>query len=156
MHGLARREFLLAATALPFELPEGERLRLSNRALGWTVLRDREAPRGAAETGMVLARVQRPVAPADRPGHLAAGLRHFRPFHFGPLPAEESLVLAGLPGRAIEARAMGIGSRMPLMVRAVCLFGPGRSFLLIGSAPEAEWAGIRPDVLRVMAGFRPG
>jgi hypothetical protein len=155
MDALTRRKLLLGA-ALPFGLPEGERLRITNRAFGWTVLRDREAVAGAQETGMVLVRVRRPVAPADRPGHLAASLRHFRPFHFGPLPAEEPVRVAGLPGRAIEAPAMGIGSRIPVMVRAVCLFGRDRSFLIIGSAPVAEWAAIRPEVLRLIEGFRPG
>lgn len=155
MDDWTRRKLLLGA-ALPFGLPEGERLRITNRAFGWTVLRDREAAAGARETGMVLVRVRRPVAPADRPGHLAASLRHFRPFHFGPLPAEEPVRVAGLPGQAIEAPAMGIGSRIPVMVRAVCLFGRDRSFLIIGSAPVAEWAAIRPEVLRLIEGFRPG
>ena len=105
---------------------------------------------------MVLVRAQRPVAPADRPGHLAASLRHFRPFHFNPMPAEEVIEAAGLPGRAIESQAIAIGSRIPVMVRAVCLFGRGRSYLIIGSAPLADWAAIRPEVLRVIEGFRPG
>lgn len=155
MDAWTRRKLLLGA-ALPFGLPEVERLRISNQAFGWTVLRDREAAPGARETGMVLLRVRRPVAPAGRPGHLAASLRHFRPFHFGPLPAEEGIEVAGLPGRAIEARATATGSRVPVMVRAVCLFGRDRSFLIIGSAPVAEWAAIRPEVLRLIAGFRPG
>ena len=155
MDAWTRRKLLLGA-ALPFGLPEGERLRVTNQAFGWTLLRDREAAPGARETGMVLVRVQRPVAPADRPGHLAASLRHFRPFHFGPLPAEETIEAAGLPGRAIEAPAMGIGSRTRVMVRAVCLFGRDRSFLIIGSAPVADWAAIRPEVLRLTEGFRPG
>ncbi|MDN3566281.1 hypothetical protein ACFQY5_24930 [Paeniroseomonas aquatica] len=155
MVGWTRRKLLLGA-ALPFAFPEGDRLRLSNRALGWTVLRDREARPEAAETGMVLARVQRPVAPADRPGHLAASLRHFRPFRFGSLPAEAVVQLAGLPGRAIEAPAMGIGSRVPVMVHAVCLFAPRRSYLIIGSAPGVEWEALRPELLRVIEGFRPG
>lgn len=155
MEAWTRRRVLLAA-AVPFGLPEGDRLRITNQAFGWTVLRDRQAPPGARETGMVLVRVRRPVAPADRPGHLAASLRHFRPFHFGPLPAEEPILVAGLPGRAIEAPAMGIGSRARVMVRAVCLFGPDRSFLIIGSAPVADWAAIRPEVLRLIEGFRPG
>lgn len=155
METWTRREILLAAAA-PFTLPEGERLRVTNRALGWTVMRDGKATPGARDTGMVLARAQRPVAAADRPGHLAASLRHFRPFHFGPLPVEEAIEAAGLPGRAIEAPATGIGSRVPLMVRAVCLFGQHRSFLIIGSAPRTDWAAIRPEVLRVIEGFRPG
>ena len=151
-----RRDFLLAATALPYEITEGERLRVTNRVLGWTILRDREAKPGAMETGKVMVRVQRPVPPADRPGHLAASLRSFRPFHFTGLPAEEAVQVAGLPGVAIETRAMGIGSHRPVMVRAVCLYGHDRSFLIIGSAPEEEWAAIRPDVLRVIERFRPG
>jgi hypothetical protein len=151
-----RRDLLLAAAALPFQVTEGEHLHLTGRVLGWTILRDRAPSREAPETGMVLIRVQRPVPPASRPGHLAATLRAFRPFHVAGLPAEERIDLAGLPGAAIETHAMGIGSRQALMVRAVCLYGRERSYLLIASAPEAEWASLRPDVLRVMEGFRPG
>jgi hypothetical protein len=150
------RRHLLLAAALPFQVTEGEHLHLSGRVLGWTILRDRAPSREAPETGMVLIRVQRPVPPARRPGHLAAMLRAFRPFHFGALPAEERVQLAGLPGAAIETEAMGIGSRQAVMVRAVCLYGQERSFLLIASAPVAEWAALRPDMLRVMEGFRPG
>ncbi|MBL6455326.1 hypothetical protein JMJ55_08340 [Belnapia sp. T6] len=151
-----RRSFLLAAAALPFELPEGEHLRLQGRVLGWTVLRDRLPRPDAPETGMLLVRPQRPVPPARRAGHLAATLRAFRPFHFEALPPEEAVRIAGLPGTAIEAPAMGIGSRQRVMVHAVCLYGPARSFLLIGSAPAAEWEALRPELLRVIDGFRPG
>ncbi|WP_043358524.1 hypothetical protein [Belnapia sp. F-4-1] len=151
-----KRRHLLLAAALPFQVTEGEHLHLTGRALGWTILRDRAPSRAAPETGMVLIRVQRPVPPASQPGHLAATLGAFRPFHFAALPAEERVELAGLPGAAIEARAMGIGSRQAVTVRAVCLYGRERSYLLIASAPEAEWAALRPDVLRVMEGFRPG
>ncbi len=151
-----RRRLLLAAAALPFDVTEGEHLHLAGRVLGWTILRDRAPSRDAPETGMVLIRVQRPVPPASRPGHLAAMLRAFRPFRFAGLPAEERVALAGLPGAAIETRALSTGSRQAVMVRALCLYGRERSFLLIASAPEAEWASLRPDVLRVMEGFRPG
>ena len=140
---------------MPFQVTEGEHLRIAGRVLGWTILRDRAPTREAPETGMVLIRVQRPVPPASRPGHLAVTLRAFRPFHFASLPAEERVELAGLPGTAIETRAMGIGSRQVVTFRAVCLYGRERSYLLIASAPEAEWAPLRPDVLRVMEGFRP-
>lgn len=150
------RRHLLLAAALPFQVPEGEHLRLTGRVLGWTILRDRAPSREAPETGMVLIRAQRPVPPASRPGHLAATLRAFRPFHFAALPAEERVELADLPGAAIETRAMGIGSRQAVTVRAVCLYGRERSYLLIASAPEADWAALRPEVLRVMEGFRPG
>ena len=150
------RRHLLLAAALPFQVTEGEHLRLTGRVHGWTILRDRAPSRKAPETGMVLIRVQRPVPPASRPGHLAAMLRAFRPFHFAGLPAEESVELANLPGTAIETRAMGIGSRQALTVRAVCLYGRERSYLLIASAPEADWAALRPEALRVMEGFRPG
>ena len=151
-----RRHILLAAAGLPFQVTEGEHLHLASRVLGWTILRDRAPSRDAPETGMVLIRVQRPVPPASRPGHLAATLGAFRPFRFAALPAEERVELAGLPGAAIETRGMGIGSRQVVMVRAVCLYGRERSYLLIASAPEADWAALRPDVLRVMEGFRPG
>ena len=150
------RRHLLLAAALPFQVPEGEYLRLTGRVLGWTILRDRAPSREAPETGMVLIRAQRPVPPASRPGHLAATLRAFRPFHFAALPAEERVELAGLPGAAIETRAMGIGSRQAVTVRAVGLYGRERSYLLIASAPEADWAALRQEVLRVMEGFRPG
>lgn len=150
------RRHLLLAAALPFQVTEGEHLHLAGRGLGWTILRDRAPSRAAPETGMVLIRAQRPVPPASRPGHLAATLHAFRPFRFAGIPAEESIHLAGLPGAAIEARATGIGSRQALTVRAVCLYGRERSYLLIASAPEAEWAALRPEVLRLMEAFRPG
>ena len=66
------------------------------------------------------------------------------------------LHLAGLPGDVIEARAIGQPSGVPVVLRAVCLYAPDRSWLLIASAPAAEWAAIRPDVLRVLERFRPG
>jgi hypothetical protein len=151
-----RRDLLLAAAALPFQVTEGEHLHRTGQALGWTILRDRAPSREAPETGMVLIRAQRPVPPARRPGHLAAVLRAFRPFHFATLPAEEPVDLAGLPGAAIETGAMGVGSRQALTIRAVCLYGRERSYLLIASAPRAEWPALRPEVLRVMQAFRPG
>lgn len=155
---------LLAAAALPpaaaaqaaFRLPESERMRVVTRALGWTVLRDVTAPRGAVETGMVLIRAQRPVPPAARPGHLARTLGHLRPFHFTELPAAESRRLAGLPGDEVQARALGQPSGVPVMVRALCLYGPERSWLLIASAPLAEWPGLEPELTRLLDGFRPG
>ncbi len=153
---MIRRDLLLLAAGLPFQVTEGEHLRMTGQALGWTILRDRAPRPDAPETGMVLIRVQRPVPPASRSGHLAAMLQAFRPFHFPNLPAEEGVRLGGLPGTAIETRGMGIGSRQTVMVRAVCLYGRDRSFLLIASAPETEWPALRPDVLRVMEGFRPG
>jgi hypothetical protein len=56
---------LQAAAQAPFQVPEGDRMRVATRGLGWTVLRDVSAPRDAAETGMVLIRAQRPVPPAS-------------------------------------------------------------------------------------------
>jgi hypothetical protein len=145
-----------AAAQAPFHVTEGERMRVVTRALGWTVLRDVTAPRGAAETGMVLIRAQRPVPPEARPGHLARLLRNLRPFRFDALPAAEHLRLAGLPGDVIETRATGEPSGEALVVRAVCLYAPARSWLLVASAPVAQWPGLEPELARVLEGFRPG
>lgn len=145
-----------AAAQAPFRVPEGEHMRVVTRALGWTVLRDIAAPRGAAETGMVLIRAQRPVPPAARPGHLARTLRGLRPFRFAGLPSEEHLRLAGLPGEVLQARAIGQPSGVPVVVRAVCLYAPDRSWLLIASAPAADWAALEPELTAVLEGFRPG
>lgn len=145
-----------AAAQAPFRVTEGEHMRVVTRALGWTVLRDVGAPRGAAETGMVLIRAQRPVPPAARPGHLARTLRSLRPFQVTDLPVEDQLRLAGLPGDVIQARAIGQPSGVPVVLRAVCLYGPERSWLLIASAPAADWADLEPALAAVLDGFRPG
>lgn len=145
-----------AAAQAPFQVTEGAHMRIVTRALGWTVLRDIQAPRGAAETGMVLIRAQRPVPPAARPGHLARTLRGLRTIHVGALPAEAHLRLAGLPGDVIEARAIGQPSGVPVVLRAVCLYGPDRSWLLIASAPVADWPGLEAELAAVLDGFRPG
>ena len=145
-----------AAAQAPFRVTEGEHMRVVTRALGWTVLRDVAAPRGAAETGMVLIRAQRPVPPAARPGHLARTLRSLRPFQVGDLPAEEHLRLAGLPGDVIQAHATGQPSGVPVVLRAICLYAPDRSWLLVASAPAADWPGLEAELAAVLDGFRPG
>jgi hypothetical protein len=145
-----------AAAQAPFRMPEGERMRVATQGLGWTVLRDLAAPRGAAETGMVLIRAQRPVPPAARPGHLARTLRHLRPFHFDALPAATRTEMAGLPADRLEARGTGQPSGVPVVVRATCLYGPARSWLLIASAPVPDWPGLELELTRLLDGFRPG
>ncbi|MDO9707300.1 hypothetical protein [Paracraurococcus lichenis] len=151
---------LLAAPAAraqaPFTLPEADRMRLVTHGLGWTVLRDATAPHGAAEMGMLLVRAQRPVPAAARPGHLARTLQNLRTLHVGPLPAEEHADLAGLPADLLQARATGVPSGVPVVVRAACLYGPARSWLLVASAPVAEWPGLEAEMARLIAGFRPG
>ncbi|RAI58194.1 hypothetical protein [Roseicella frigidaeris] len=139
-----------------FSLPETGRMRVVTRALGWTVLRDSAAPADAAETAMILIRAQRPVPPAARPGHLGRLLPGLRPFHFARLPAEGEIRLAGLPGQVIEAPATGQPSGAPVRVRAICLFGRERSWLLVASAPAGEWPALEPELARVLEGFRPG
>ena len=145
-----------AAAQAPFRVTEGDRMHVVTRALGWTVLRDVTAPRGTAETGMVLIRAQRPVPPAARPGHLARTLRSLRPFQITDLPVEEHLHMAGLPGDLIQAHAIGQPSGVPVVLRAVCLYTPDRSWLLIASAPAADWAALEPALAAVLDGFRPG
>ncbi|TDH60179.1 hypothetical protein E2C06_23410 [Dankookia rubra] len=145
-----------AAAQAPFRVTEGEHMRVVTRALGWTVLRDVTAPRGAAETGMLLIRAQRPVPPAARPGHLARMLRSLRTIHVTDLPAEDHLRLAGLPGDVIQARATGQPSGVPVVLRAVCLYAPDRSWLLVASAPAADWPGLEAELAAVLEGFRPG
>jgi len=144
------------ATAQPFQVAESAHLRVVARENGWTVLRDVTAPRDAAETALVLVRAQRPVAAAARPGHLAAMLRDLRAFRFGPLPAETTLTLAGLAGRAIETTARAAPSGVALTLRAVCLFAADRSYLLIAAAPAASWSAVEPELTAVLEGFRPG
>lgn len=145
-----------AAAQAPFQVPDTGRIRVVTRALGWTVLRDVAAPHGAAEVGMVLIRAQRPVPPAARPGHLARTLRSLRPFQITGLPAEDHLRLAGLPGDVLQAHAIGQPSGVPVVLRAVCLYAPERSWLLIASAPEADWAALESALAAVLEGFRPG
>ena len=145
-----------AAAQAPFQVPDSGQMRVVTRALGWTVLRDTAAPRGAAETGMVLIRAQRTVPPAARPGHLAWMLGGLRPFRFGELPVADHLRLAGLPGDVLEARATGRPSGVPVVVRAICLYARDRSWLLIASAPAADWAALEPALAAVLEGFRPG
>ncbi|MBK1658757.1 hypothetical protein CKO45_10990 [Paracraurococcus ruber] len=145
-----------AAAQAPFRLPDGERMRIVAQGLGWTVLRDAAAPRGAAETGMLLVRAQRPVPAPARPGHLARTLENLRPFRFAPLPGETHLRLGGLPADMLEAPATGQPSGLPVRVRAACVYAPDRSWLLIASAPLADWPGLEPELARLIEGFRPG
>lgn len=165
-HPLPRRGLLLAA--LPFGFDPGERFEETGRALGWVVLRDRLAAPGVAPKGgtregaadalgeaIMLLRAERPVPPAERPGRLAASLRHFRPFHFGALPAEQATAVGGYPAAVIEAPATGAPGGRPLMVRAMRVDAPGRSLFVIGAVPAREWAALRPAVLAVMASVRP-
>jgi len=144
------------AQATAVAVRETRHLRVVARGLGWTVLRDIAAPPDAAETAMVLVRAQRPVPPAARPGHLAEVLRHIRLFHFDTLPEEQHLSHHGLPAMAVEARGIGTGSRVPVMVRAVTIYGPNRSWLLIASAPAEVWPTIEAELDAVLEGFRPG
>ena len=131
-------------------------MRVVTRALGWTVLRDIGAPRGAAETGMVLIRAQRPVPPAARPGHLARTLRSLRPFQVGDLPAEDHLRSGRAAGRrdpgprhrAAERRACGAARGLPLRARAELAAGRLR--------PRSRLAGAGGGVAAVLDGFRPG
>ena len=47
-------------------------------------------------------------------------------------------------------------SGVPVVVHAACLYGPERSWLLVASAPVADWPGLEAEVARLMDGFRPG
>jgi hypothetical protein len=139
-----------------WRLDPGDRLRPAGVVNGWTVLRDAQAPAGAEEYGLLLLRVQRPVPPAQRPGHLEATLRHLRPFRLTGLPRAEAVRhAAGLPAAVLETRALGAGTGTPLVLRAEAIYGPDRSYLLIASAPEAEWPGLEEAMLAAAASFRP-
>ncbi len=145
-----------ASPAAPFRVEETARLRVAARQLGWTVLRDREAPAEAAETGMVLIRAQRPVPPAARPGHLAALLRNIRAFRFeGPL-AEEPWPRhpSGLPAATLTARGTSAQTRGPVVVRAVVLYGPARSVLAAAAAPAGEWDALGPEFGALLGSLR--
>ncbi|HYZ34206.1 MAG TPA: hypothetical protein VE684_18190 [Crenalkalicoccus sp.] len=138
-----------------FSLPATDRFQPVSRAFDWLTLRDREAPANAPETGMVLIRVHPPVPAADRPGRLAAMLRNIRVFRFGALPAAEQSSVAGLPAEVIETQGISAQSLLPVRVRAMEVYGPGRSWLLVASAPPAEWSALEPEVAKIFAGFRP-
>ena len=145
-----------AAAQPAFHMPDGDRMRVTAHARGWTVLRDTATARGTPDSGMILIRVQRPVAVASRSGHLARVLRSFRPFRFPALPAEGSVQVGDLPGAAIETAAFAAPSGRPLTVHAVALYAPDRSWLLIAAAPTADWPGLEAEMTRLLAGFRPG
>ena len=167
-----RRTLLLVLPSLPvlahaargaeeelFHVAETDRLRLVARQYGWTVLRDHDAPADAAETGMVLIRVQRPVPPAERPGHLAATLRANRAFHFaaGALPAAETPHHpSGLPAAMLTARGLRSETQVEVVVRALILYGPARSLLAIASAPVAQWDALAPEFDTVLGSLRLG
>jgi len=158
---MLRRALLLAALlplparAQRFAVPEGPHLRLVARQWGWTVLRDVTAPADAPETALILLRPQRPVPPAARPGHLAALLRHLRPFRFGALPAEIHLELGGLPATAIETEAISAHTGQPLHLRAECRFAPGHSLLAVAAAPPERWAALETEILDILHEFHP-
>lgn len=159
---MLRRALLLAAllprptrAALRFVVPEGPHLRLVARQWGWTVLRDVTAPADAPETAVILLRPQRPVPPAARPGHLAALLRHLRPFRFGALPAETRLELGGLPVSVVETAATSARTGRPLHLRAECRFAPGRSWLAVAAAPPERWAALETEILGILHEFHP-
>jgi hypothetical protein len=83
---------------------------------------------------------------------MLGGLRTFR---LDALPAETPITLAGLPGRMIETPARAAPSGTPLTLRAICLFAPARSFLLVAAAPRADWAALLPELNQVLEGFQP-
>jgi hypothetical protein len=140
----------------PFRVEETARLRVAARQLGWTVLRDREAPAEAAETGMVLIRAQRPVPPPLRPGHLAALLRNIRVFRFEGALMEEPWPrhASGLPAATITARATSAQTLQPVVVRAVVLYAPTRSVLAVAAAPVGDWDALAPEFEAVLGGLR--
>lgn len=138
-----------------WRLETGDRLRLAGMVNGWTVLRDRAAPPGADDYGVVLIRVQRPVPAADRGWYLDAVLRNLRPFRFGTLPAPEMARQDGLTTAVVEATGFSAQTGLPQVVRAEAIYAPDRTFLLIAAAPQAQWPGLRDAVLAAMASFRP-
>lgn len=145
-----------ASAQAPFRVPEDDRLRVVTRAQGWTVLRDVTVPRDRAEAPMVLIRAQRPVPPVARADHLVNTLRNIRAFRFAGLPEAEHVTMAGLPADRLEAHGFGVPSGEALVVRALCLYAPERSWLLIASAPAGQWPAVEPELTRVLEGFRPG
>jgi hypothetical protein len=96
------------------------------------------APAGAEDYGLLL-RVQPPVPPAERAGYLGATLRHLRPFRFGALPQPERTSHAGLPAVVLETPGFSAGTGAALMLRAMAVYAPERSFLLIASFPADGW-----------------
>lgn len=139
----------------PFTVTETERLRVVTRQLGWTVLRDVTAPE-RDNRALVLIRAQRPVPPEARPGRLAALLRNIRLVRFRALPEEVWLRHDGLPAARIEARGISAEARAPVMVRALAIHAPERSYLLLALAPVADWPALEPQIALVLEGFRPG
>lgn len=138
-----------------WRLETGSRLRPAGVVNGWILLRDAEAPAAAEDYGLMMLRAQRPVPQAERPGRLQAMLRTLRPFRFGALPATAALRVAGLPGEALEVSARRALTGVPLVVRAMLVHAPGRSILMVASAPEGEWAGLRDAMVEMMGSFRP-
>jgi hypothetical protein len=138
-----------------WRIDSGDRLRPAGVVNGWTLLRDARAPAGAEDYGLLLLRVQRPVPPAARAGHLGATLRHLRPFRFGALPQPERTSHAGLPAAVLETPGFNAGTGAALMLRAMAVYAPERSFLLIAVAPSAEWPVLREALMQALASFHP-
>lgn len=138
-----------------WRLEVGPRLRPAGEVNGWTLLRDAEAPSQAEDYGLVMVRVQRAVAPEAGPRHLAATLRSLRPFRFGVLPEAVAARQAGLPATVLEGSARRAQTGAALVLRAVLIHAPDRSFLLVASAPKDAWSGLQEAVLAAMASFRP-
>ncbi|MBV1799482.1 hypothetical protein [Siccirubricoccus sp. G192] len=138
-----------------WRIDPGDRLRPAGVVNGWTLLRDTHAPAEAEDYGLLLLRVQRPVPPAARAGHLGATLRHLRPFRFGALPKAERIRHGGLPAAVLETSGFSAGTGAALMVRAMAVYAPERSFLLIAAAPSAEWPALREALVRALASSHP-
>lgn len=137
-----------------WRLEAGPRLRPAGVVNGWALLRDAEAPPQAEDYGLVMVRVQRAVAPEAGPRHLLATLRSLRPFRFAALPTPVATRQAGLPATVLEGPARRAQTGAPLMLRAVLVHAPDRSFLLVASAPESAWFGMREVVVTAMESFR--
>jgi hypothetical protein len=138
-----------------WRIDPGDRLRPAGVVNGWTLLRDARAPAGAEDYGLLLLRVQRPVPPAERAGHLGAMLRYLRPFRFGALPEAERTSHAGLPAEVLETPGFAAGTGAPLMLRAMAVYVRDRSFLLIAAAPSAEWPVLHEALVQALTSFRP-
>lgn len=138
-----------------WRLEAGPRLRPAGEVNGWTLLRDAEAPPRAEDYGLVMVRVQRAVAPEAGPRHLAATLRSLRPFRFDALPTPVATRQAGLPATVLEGPARRAQTGAALMLRAVLVHAPDRSFLIVASAPDDAWSGLREAVAAAVSSFRP-
>jgi hypothetical protein len=138
-----------------WRIDPGDRLRPAGVVNGWTLLRDARAPVGAEDYGLLLLRVQRPVPPAERAGHLGAMLRYFRPFRFGALPEAERTSHADLPAEVLEVPGFSAQTGMRLTIRAEAIYAADRTFLLIAAAPEVGWREFRDTVLDAVGSFQP-